>query len=71
MITKLKKSSIDTRKTITDKTSKIITSTLAWLFSLVFVALIGFIIYASVPGYPLWSQDKPRRMESPDTQMHQ
>ena len=54
MITKLKKSSIDTRKTITDKTSKIITSTLAWLFSLVFIALIGFIIYASVPGFQFY-----------------
>ena len=50
----IKRTSIDVRKTRADKTSKIITSTLAWLFSLVFVALIGFIIYASVPGFQFY-----------------
>ncbi len=43
--------SLGIRKTRTDKRAKIITSTIAWLFALIFIALISFIIYASIPGF--------------------
>ena len=34
-----------------DGTSKTISLVLSWFFSLMFIALIGFIIYASIPGF--------------------
>ena len=39
------------KKIRSDKSAHIASSFFAWLFSLVFLALIGFIIYASVPGF--------------------
>ena len=42
------------KKTKADRSAKIITSILSWLFALIFVALIGFIIYASIPGFKFY-----------------
>lgn len=39
------------RKIRSDKATHIISSSLSWLFSLVFIGLIAFIIYASIPGF--------------------
>ena len=43
--------SLGIKKTRTDKRAKVITSIIAWLFALMFIALISFIIYASIPGF--------------------
>lgn len=43
--------SLGIKKTRTDKKAKVITSIIAWLFALMFIALISFIIYASIPGF--------------------
>ncbi|MBQ2349312.1 MAG: phosphate ABC transporter, permease protein PstA, partial [Mycoplasma sp.] len=42
------------KKAKADKSAKIITSILSWLFALIFVALIAFIIYASIPGFQFY-----------------
>ncbi|MDR3257817.1 MAG: phosphate ABC transporter permease PstA [Mycoplasmataceae bacterium] len=39
------------KKQNADRTSKIVSMSLSWLFSLVFFLLIVFIVYASVPGF--------------------
>ena len=39
------------KKIRSDKTAHIASSLFSWLFSLVFLALIGFIVYASIPGF--------------------
>ncbi len=46
--------SLDAKKIKFDESIKIITSISAWLFALLFVALIGFIIYASIPGFQFY-----------------
>lgn len=48
------KKSIDTKKINIDKCVKYISCSLSWLFSLIFIALIGFIIYASIPGFQFY-----------------
>ena len=39
------------KKIRSDRTAHISSSILSWIFSLIFLCLIGFIIYASVPGF--------------------
>ncbi|WEK82831.1 MAG: phosphate ABC transporter permease PstA [Mycoplasma sp.] len=42
---------INKKKILVDNASKTTSSFLGWSFALVFIALIGFIIYASIPGF--------------------
>ena len=46
--------SLNIKKMRTDKSVKIITSISACLFALLFISLIGFIIYAAIPGFKFY-----------------
>lgn len=47
----LSENKVASKKLKQDRAAKTISSSFSWLFSLLFIALIGFIIYASLPGF--------------------